>query len=1053
MVCSKKLVFLAACLLAMASGAIGVTVVGSGQTIAFDTGDPSVPTAPTIVGDANELTISIENGAARYEYATGLDIQAGATVTVTGRRPIYIVAATGNIIISADINLNGEGSTAQTPGGLGGPAGGYPGAGKRAFLDYDLQGPGSGGPCWPTPYDSGNTGTWNCGSGAGYGGAGGMNSQDCNSTDKGDPITPRDIYNGVAYGDPHIYILMGGSGGGGGKDCAGSGGGGGAIGLRAETGNIVVDANITCDGGNPVDDLTGYGKTRYGGGGGSGGSIRIDAGSGTVTINGSLSAKGGKGCNSLWMTDKTDSTNHHGGGGAGGRIAIYTASGSYAGSGNISVTGGIGGFLWNPPVTPPDPDVYITFDGCPGAEGTFNQYAGHIAPLAYNPTPDDKGTNVSIFTGLQWNHGGGTSQDVYFETSSGSLGLIKHDATGTLQQITPAELQAAMGGPLADLTTYEWKVVTNGNTAAAALWSFTTGDSRPHNPDPADNGYEAPYGASVTVSWESDGSLSATAADVYFGTDAAAVAARTATKYTATGAPYTSAAVSAPDRGIRYYWMVDQKYGALTKTGSVWTFRTVAKRINLKTGSGNPIGSASYDIDGAGWLTAPVDDANVVRYQFATFNYDSTWDVNVTGRRAFAIWSDAGISFDGRLNISGGTARNSSHKGGAGIAGGYDGGGDQQGDAETPPWPLVTTDKKNGPGHGNPSNITVENPGMDPQTLVDGSGAGYGGAGGFCSRYLTGFGGAGGISYGQPEVYGLWGGSGGAGGGTGNSSGGGGGGGAVEFYAKAGNITLGANTQIRADGGTIDAQEPNALDYPGGGGSGGSVRLVASANVSVAGLITANGGDGGDNTVADPCDNGGGGGGGRIAVYASGTYSNTGTVTVTGGARGTDTNGNSNAKTGADGTIYTTGKTSNLLKTHGNAPANGYMGWNASADPNFQKVSWYPALGSTQNQLYFGTSQASLALVATYTEPNGLRLQKVYSTGPLTANTKYYWRVDYKYGANPTVTGPVWVFGTGICTALDGDLDGDCKVTFVDFALMASKWRVCNLALLSNCNL
>jgi hypothetical protein len=225
--------------------------------------------------------------------------------------------------------------------------------------------------------------------------------------------------------------------------------------------------------------------------------------------------------------------------------------------------------------------------------------------------------------------------------------------------------------------------------------------------------------------------------------------------------------------------------------------------------------------------------------------------------------------------------------------------------------------------------------------------------------------------------------------------------------------------------------------------------------VSVAGIITANGGAGGNRTAPDPCDCGGGGGGGRIAVYADGAYSNTGTVTATGGAKGLDFNGESQARSGADGTIYTTGKTSELLKTCGMAPADKYMGWNASVDPNYQKVSWFPGIGSTENQLYFGTSPASAALVATYTDLNGLRKQKVYGTGVLLANTKYYWRVDYKLGASPTVyTGPTWVFGTGKCTAQPaGDLNGDCKITFIDFALMASKWRVCNLAIAGDCNL
>ena len=982
---------------------------------------------------------------------------------MTGRRPLYIVAATGNITVNANIDLSGKYmlSTDQDAGGLGGAAGGYQAMRKRNYTPGVDSGPGAGG-FGSDIGDPTNTALMRAAGGAGYGGAGGMNSANSYAISQSLPV-PTNGVGGGTYGDQHLYILYGGSGAGAGKDFSGDGGGGGAIGLKAQTGDITIGGVINCDGGPGMvlaTDVYVGKQARYAGGGGAGGSIRIDAGNGTVTINGSLSAKGGHGSNAFFepkpWTRELDNTGHCAGGGGGGRIAIYTKTGSYSGN-EPNVSGGAGGQFLSDLL-----EGEYTWDGDAGGNGTFQVYAGPMAVLAYDPAPADEATDVSIFTDLQWTHAeGASSQDVYFETSTGSFGLVKHDATGTLEQVTAAELQAKMGGALADLTTYHWKVASNDDLEAAAVWSFTTGDAKPHDPVPADDAYEAPYGASVTVSWTSDISLSASGADVYIGTDAAAVAAKSpALKYTAASTPYTSVAVNAPDKGVRYYWMVEQQYGATTRTSDVWTFRTVSKKINLKTGTGTPLGSAWYLREGTDgdWQPAVVDDANVANYQFTTFDYDSTWDVNVTGRRAFAIWADSGdLNFDGRLNVTGGTALNTSHKGGAGIAGGWDGGGDQQGDAESPPWPLVTTDQKNGPGHGNPSNISVQNPGMTAaQTSIGGSGAGYGGEGGWYSRYLPGFGGAGGISYGQPEVYALLGGSGGAGGGTGSSSGGGGGGGAVEFYAKACNITLGANTQIRANGGTIDERDPannDLLEYPGGGGSGGAVRLVASGNVSVAGLITANGGVGGDRSSGDPCDCGGGGGGGRIAIYAGGAYTNTGTIAVTGGARGIDTNGSSWAKSGADGSIYTTGKASELLKPHGIAPANGYMGWDAASDPNLQKVSWYPALGSTQNELYFGTSQASLALVATYTEPNGLRQQKVYNTGPLTANAKYYWRVDYKYGANPTVTGPVWVFGTGICTALDGDLDGDCKVTFVDFALMASKWRVCNLALLSNCNL
>ena len=73
----------------------------------------------------------------------------------------------------------------------------------------------------------------------------------------------------------------------------------------------------------------------------------------------------------------------------------------------------------------------------------------------------------------------------------------------------------------------------------------------------------------------------------------------------------------------------------------------------------------------------------------------------------------------------------------------------------------------------------------------------------------------------------------------------------------------------------------------------------------------------------------------------------------------------------------------------------------------------------------------------------------VVNLGQLLSETTYYWRVDTFATVTPNyIDGLVWNFTTRppICQGvLAGDFNDDCKVTFVDFALLAANWRLCNL--------
>jgi hypothetical protein len=458
MLCSRNMLSVVICLVVASSGAFGATVVSSGQTIAFNT------TAVTYTIDGGSPVAGIiENGAARFDF-TGLDIQSGAVVTVTGTNPLLIVSD-GDIVVNSLIDVSGK-TTVLGAAGLAGPAGGNSG-GVRAVNPGSTTangkgfGPGGGGSgCALNAVVGGSTGSNRAGGGGAYGGNGGVNSRAYKSGGSAD------TWGGVAavaYGTPQIYVLLGGSGGGGGKNTASSGGGGGAIGLTTTSGNITIGASglVLSNGGDAVTDFTGYPGTdyRYGGGGGSGGSIRLDAGHGTVTISGSLSVCGGHGgCAAPAASDSGDIM---GGGGAGGRIAVYTASGTYTGTIPTSaVAGGSGGHY-----IPPSANV-----GGPGATGTIVAYAGPMVMpgKASGATPADNDADVDIHNpALTWLRGdaSATAWDVYFGSSAQSLQLVASVTS-----------PASAAGELAVDTQYFWRVDEHNTygTVAGSVWRFTT---------------------------------------------------------------------------------------------------------------------------------------------------------------------------------------------------------------------------------------------------------------------------------------------------------------------------------------------------------------------------------------------------------------------------------------------------------------------------------------------------------------------------------------------------------------------------------------------------
>ncbi|MHC4372886.1 MAG: right-handed parallel beta-helix repeat-containing protein [Planctomycetota bacterium] len=341
------------------------TIIGPSDTIHFDT------TAGTYsINGGNNVNGSISGTVATYTF-DGLDIQSGATVTVSGVNAIELLS-TADMSIASDIDVSGADAGGATAGAaaIGGWAGGDGATSSTAGLAGS--GPGAGG--------AGDD-QWESGGGAGYGGAGGQ----------GGRLTQGGGAGGASYGDTSITTLQGGSGGGGGggggSDGGGGGAGGGAIKLGAV--NVTIDATITAAGGDGYGSATTY-RT---GAGGSGGAIAIDA-AGVVTISalGLLDASGGFG-------GDTSYESACGGGGGGGRIYIDAASLTLDGvtqsqgvlpqSANLTAAAGLHG---NGPVDPDrqgedgvqgsivygDPasseiTLYVATDGSDSNPGTISQ--------------------------------------------------------------------------------------------------------------------------------------------------------------------------------------------------------------------------------------------------------------------------------------------------------------------------------------------------------------------------------------------------------------------------------------------------------------------------------------------------------------------------------------------------------------------------------------------------------------------------------------------------------------------------------------------------------
>lgn len=244
--------------------------------------------------------------------ATDLTIPAGVEMSVTGSRPLIIVAI-GSMTVNGRISAIG-GLESSGPGAnlLCTTGAGHPGVVQTA--DNGLDGGAGGG-------------------GGAYGSAGGTGGYVS-------PLVPVPVATpgGAAWGNTTLTPIVGGCSGGTGAEIdlgmVDAGGGGGGLELVGESVIVTGSGEVTASGGGgsgAMDEAAG------GGGGGSGGAILFHAVG--LTIAGAVTANGGAGGEG--RRDTAVGTN--GGGGNSTRATATTAA--IGGSGAAGGNGGNGGVL------------------------------------------------------------------------------------------------------------------------------------------------------------------------------------------------------------------------------------------------------------------------------------------------------------------------------------------------------------------------------------------------------------------------------------------------------------------------------------------------------------------------------------------------------------------------------------------------------------------------------------------------------------------------------------------------------------------------------------
>ncbi len=192
--------------------------------------------------------------------------------------------------------------------------------------------------------------------------------------------------------------------------------------------------------------------------------------------------------------------------------------------------------------------------------------AEYVGLKASDPSPADGAMGVGMPL-LSWEPGGlAVFHKVYFGTTPE---LTEADLVGPQVHYLP--FYVAQYALLKSGATYYWRideVEGDGTIRTGDVWSFTATPQNAWAPKPNDGA--AYVDPNVMLEWQAG--MGATRHDAYFGTDRAAVEAGTADTLKAGQQFALSYTPGTLQRGMTYYWRIDEVGSAGTVTGSVWSF-------------------------------------------------------------------------------------------------------------------------------------------------------------------------------------------------------------------------------------------------------------------------------------------------------------------------------------------------------------------------------------------------------------------------------------------------------------------------------------------------
>ncbi|UCC23546.1 MAG: hypothetical protein JSW23_05705 [Planctomycetota bacterium] len=257
---------------------------------------------------------------------------------------------------------------------------------------------------------------------------------------------------------------------------------------------------------------------------------------------------------------------------------------------------------------------YLTHPGSVWAWVDNVRLSWQWATTAYDPNPGDGAELVSKNPTLKWTPGlWAAEHEVYFGADETAVANAdSSDTTGIYKGVQEPNYYTP-SGPLVLGQTYYWKITEVNSTPPGGeipappwegdVWSFRV-EGHAYDPSPEAGAVDVPF-LGLELSWTAG--ADAENHDVYFGTDAAAVADATTSSFeyktTLSVGTETYAIVEQLDVGETYYWRIDEKSagGSHIITGDVWGFTVGAFLVadNFESYANN---SALYEVWDDYWV-------------------------------------------------------------------------------------------------------------------------------------------------------------------------------------------------------------------------------------------------------------------------------------------------------------------------------------------------------------------------------------------------------------------------------------------------------------------